>query len=242
MTAKFKDPETGEVFDIRKFSRTAFENCVYIRAEANCKGLSVFDYIYTYPHEAARLMGYEVVEEKYDSSGTCGVCEKSVPNGYDGNITCSITGKSGKSEDKCKLKEANMDKPRICEVLGVEVDEEFTYDFGENQVNRGTFKIGADGNRYYKAGTGPWNPCYNEEDLLVIINHPDRIIRKPRFTEQDKEDAMMIKRLIPWANKVNRGMEGSLSLNPVTAIDRKLFPLLKPGESAMLDEIIGGGE
>lgn len=64
----------------------------------------------------------------------------------------------------------------------------------------------------------------------------------PRWTEQDKEDAMMIKRLIPWANQVNRGMEGSLSLNPVTAIDRKLFPLLKPGESAMLDEIIGGGE
>lgn len=64
----------------------------------------------------------------------------------------------------------------------------------------------------------------------------------PCWTEQDKEDAMMIKRLIPWANQVNRGMEGSLSLNPVTAIDRKLFPLLKPGESAMLDEIIGGAE
>lgn len=74
-------------------------------------------------------------------------------------------------------------RPRICEVLGVEVDEEFTYDFGENQVNRGTLKIGADGKRYYKAGTGQWNPCYNEEDLLVIVNHPDRIIRKPRFTE-----------------------------------------------------------
>lgn len=64
----------------------------------------------------------------------------------------------------------------------------------------------------------------------------------PRWTEQDKEDAMMIKRLIPWANQVNRGMEGSLSLNPVIAIDRKLFPLLKPGESATLDEIIGGAE
>ena len=63
MTAKFKDPETGEVFDILEFSRTAFENCAYIRAEANCKELSVFDYIYTYPHEAAALMGYEVVEE-----------------------------------------------------------------------------------------------------------------------------------------------------------------------------------
>lgn len=66
MTAKFKDPETGEVFDILEFSRTAFENCAYIRAEANCKELSVFDYIYTYPHEAARLMGYEVVEDDFN--------------------------------------------------------------------------------------------------------------------------------------------------------------------------------
>ena len=40
--------------------------------------------------EAARLMGYEAVEERYDSSGTCGICEKSIPNGYDGDIICSI--------------------------------------------------------------------------------------------------------------------------------------------------------
>ena len=81
-------------------------------------------------------------------------------------------------------------------------------------------------------------------DLVVDSDFPDSwdLSEPPRWTEQDKEDAMMIKRLIPWANQVNRGMEGSLSLNPVTAIDRKLFPLLKPGESAMLDEIIGGAE
>lgn len=79
--------------------------------------------------------------------------------------------------------------------------------------------------------------CYRDNDPKEWdLSEP------PRWTEQDKEDAMMIKRLIPWANQVNRGMEGSLSLNPVTAIDRKLFPLLKPGESAMLDEIIGGAE
>lgn len=81
-------------------------------------------------------------------------------------------------------------------------------------------------------------------DLVVDSDFPDSwdLSEPPRWTEQDKEDAMMIKRLIPWANQVNRGMEGSLSLNPVTAIDGKLFPLLKPGESAMLDEIIGGAE
>lgn len=92
-------------------------------------------------------------------------------------------------------------------------------------------------------------PFWTDADCRIHINmvlgdYPEKwdLSEPPRWTEQDKEDAMMIKRLIPWANQVNRGMEGSLSLNPVTAIDRKLFPLLKPGESAMLDEIIGGGE
>ena len=89
-----------------------------------------------------------------------------------------------------------MNKPRIAQVLGVEVDEEFTYDFGANQVNRGTFKIGADGKRYYKTGD-LWSPCYNEDDLAVIINHPDRIIRKHRWTEQEVERAKAIKVLYP---------------------------------------------
>ena len=88
--------------------------------------------------------------------------------------------------------------------------------------------------------------CYNSERKKCRLKpFPPpcwNLSEPPRWTEQDKEDAMMIKRLIPWANQVNRGMEGSLSLKPVTAIDRKLFPLLKPGESAMLDEIIGGAE
>lgn len=116
-------------------------------------------WVHEHPREAARLMGYEVVE--------------------DDTLTF------GKAIEKyLKIKEeANMDKPRICEVLGVEVDEEFTYDFGANQVNRGTFKIGADGKRYYKTGD-LWSPCYNEDDLAVIINHPDRIIRKPKQKQE----------------------------------------------------------
>ena len=137
-----------------------------------------------------------------------------------------------------------MDKPRICEVLGVEVDEEFTYDFGENQVNRGTFKIGADGNRYYKVGTDPWNPCYNEEDLLVIINHPDRIIRKPRFTEQEVERAKAIKVLWPDAEGI-RKME---MMGPVHIVGTAVwvghdnFPSLEPERTIKLDKIIGGAD
>lgn len=143
-----------------------------------------------------------------------------------------------------------MDKPRICKVLGVEVNEEFTYDFGANQVNRGTCKIGADGKRYYKTGD-LWSPCYNEDDLAVIINHPDRIIRKPRWTEQEVERAKAIRALYPdvktlaYVDIVGQtfymyddedNYKGSLDNLDET------FPTLRSIRRATLDEIIGGAQ
>lgn len=139
-----------------------------------------------------------------------------------------------------------MNKPRIAQVLGVEVGEEFTYDFGANQVNRGTFKIGADGKRYYKTGD-LWSPCYNEDDLAVIINHPDRIIRKPRWTEQEVEDAKCTKRILEVdvvrRNEYGGGLVASRSDVGVSiVVNRELFPSLRPGETVTLDEIIGGAQ
>ena len=134
-----------------------------------------------------------------------------------------------------------MNKPRIAQVLGVEVDEEFTYDFGANQVNRGTFKIGADGKRYYKTGD-LWSPCYNEDDLAVIINHPDRIIRKPRWTEQEVERAKAIRLLYPEADSLNECDPYIKVFNNkfvIATLDTALFPSLCPGESVKLDEICG---
>ncbi|UYJ52525.1 MAG: hypothetical protein OGM82_10250 [Flavonifractor plautii] len=143
-----------------------------------------------------------------------------------------------------------MNKPRIAQVLGVEVGEEFTYDFGANQVNRGAFKIGADGKRYYKTGD-LWNPCYNEDDLAVIINHPDRIIRKPRWTEQEVERAKAIKVLYPVVKTLayvdivgqtfymyddEDNYKGSLDNLDET------FPTLRSIRRATLDEIIGGAQ
>lgn len=143
-----------------------------------------------------------------------------------------------------------MNKPRIAQVLGVEVGEEFTYDFGANQVNRGTFKIGADGKRYYKTGD-LWNPCYNEDDLAVIINHPDRIIRKTRWTEQEVERAKAIKVLYPVVKTLayvdivgqtfymyddEDNYKGSLDNLDET------FPTLRSIRRATLDEIIGGAQ
>ena len=104
-------------------------------------------------NEAARLMGYEVVED-----------DKVV------------------EIDQVK-KEANMDKPRICEVLGVEVNENFKFNdfpFDECKV----YFVGTDGEiRNAKGGS------VTGGELCYIINNPDCIIHKPRWTEQEVEDA-----------------------------------------------------
>lgn len=140
-----------------------------------------------------------------------------------------------------------MDKPRICEVLGIEVEEGFEFDFGSDQVSRGKMKIGADGLRYYKNGKD-WFRCWNEEDLIYIINHPDRIIRKPRFTQQEVESAKIISVLFPEATHIER-LRGSKVLGITGAkdgwiadIESSLFPEIKSGQSVTLDEIIGGAQ
>lgn len=132
-----------------------------------------------------------------------------------------------------------MDKPRICKVLGVEVNEEFTYDFGANQVNRGTFKIGADGKRYYKTGD-LWSPCYNEDDLAVIINHSDRIIRKHGWTEQEVERAKNLLEVVGPAElrkMVTMKVDGK-----IIYLRKDAFPSLKNEMTVTLDEIIGGAQ
>lgn len=143
-----------------------------------------------------------------------------------------------------------MDKPRICEVLGIEVEEGFEFDFGSDQVSRGKMKIGADGLRYYKNGKD-WFRCWNEEDLIYIINHPDRIIRKPRWTEQEVERAKAIKVLYPVVKTLayvdivgqtfymyddEDNYKGSLDNLDET------FPTLRSIRRATLDEIIGGAK
>ena len=163
--------------------------------------------------KAARLMGYEVVEDD-----------------------CDQLQKSRNSV--AKKEEANMDKPRICEVLGVEVDEEFT--IGENQ-----YFIDKSGNMWCVTKNGEKLQCGTA--ICCAINHPDRIIRKPRFTEQEVEDARAVKRLLK-VDSVNRAVYG----NGLVAIKNdwsvsivlngNCFPSIRPGETVTLDEIIGGAD
>ena len=158
--------------------------------------------------EAARLMGYEVVEDDH------------IP--------------------QVEKKEANMDKPRICEILGVVPGEEFFIkDFYSGHV---TFRIMDDGT----FSTRPSNISGSSLELLRTLDHPERIIRKPRFTQQEVERAKAIKLIYPTAYRLEEAdplirvwdKEGKL----LSHVDTALFPSHQSGQSYTLDEIIGGAD
>ena len=132
-------------------------------------------------------------------------------------------------------------KPRIAEILGVEVGERFSV---EGQRGGDPLYIGEDGLVRYVSDDG-----VSASAIQIAINHPDRIIRKPRWTEQDRMDAHTIKAILLEASRVTiaRLPSGAVKLSEsgrcvFLDLNCNLFPSLKPGESATLDEIIGGGE
>ena len=209
---KFRDPVTQKLFsgivDANDYfcAKSAVEcnSCPLDIPSHQQKKISCESWCKTNQEEAARLMGYEVVEDDH------------IP--------------------QVEKKEANMDKPRICEVLGVEVGEYFRVDGigGEYQIS----DFGA--------------ICYTNAPLSVteltqIINEKKKIIRKPRFTEQEVERAKAIKVLYPeicyiraddrCLRGLNKGKE-SIFLDCVLS----WFPSLRPNETVTLDEIIGGAE
>lgn len=132
-------------------------------------------------------------------------------------------------------RKVNMDKPRICEVLGVEVDEEFT--IGENQ-----YFIDKSGDMWCVTKNGEKLKCSTA--ICCAINHPDRIIRKSRFSGQEVERAKAIKLLYKDAEKIQECDPVAKILNNydsvIAQVDTGMFPSLRLGETVTLDEIIGG--
>ena len=151
----------------------------------------------------------------------------------------------------CKLcgwtnrKEANMDKPRICEVLGVEPEEKFEIrgnTLGRFRINKyGTFQIEIS------------NDCWGSstvECLNNLINHPENIARKPRFTEQEVKRAKAIQVMWPEAKevRVRNGAQGEIEYRVCTGcavlgvLYGDVFPTMERLKEYTLDEIIGGAE
>ena len=81
--------------------------------------------------------------------------------------------------------------------------------------------------------------------LYYLLNHPDCIIRKPRWTEQEVERAKAIKMLYSEAESIEMYGFGIRVFNRklvIAPLDPSLFPSLRSNEIITLDEIIGGAE
>ena len=142
-------------------------------------------------------------------------------------------------EKYLKIKEeANMDKPRICEVLGVEPEEKFEIrgnTLGRFRINKyGTFQIEIS------------NDCWGfstVECLNNLINHPENIARKPRWTEQEVERAKNLLEVVgpaelrKVADMVTMKVDGK-----IIYLRKDAFPSLKNEMAVTLDEIIGGAQ
>ena len=161
------------------------------------------------PREAARLMGYEMVEDDM-------------------------------LEPTKHKEEANMDKPRIAQVLGVEVGEDVKYRHTDGSEEN--LCVCEDGRVIISSLS-----CKITATSVLInaINHPDRIIRKPRWTQQEVEDAKTVRRVFGRDGSIRRtpkiGERSTLVFDHLY-INEDLFPSILPGQSYTLDEIIGGAE
>ena len=133
-----------------------------------------------------------------------------------------------------------MDKPRICEVLGVEVGERF--ELGNTGI---ILLVNDDGLLHIGLSHGNHKETdMNVNYLVKAINDPDRIIRKPRFTQQEAERAKAIRVIYPTAYRLEEAdplirvwdKEGKL----LSCVDTALFFSLRPGKSYTFDDIIGG--
>ena len=148
-------------------------------------------------------------------------------------------------EKYLKIKEeANMDKPRICEVLGVEVGEDVKYRHTDGTEEN--ICVCEDGRVIISSLS-----CKISTVAVLInaINHPDRIIRKPHWTEQEVERAKAIKVLLPEINAIKYDGAWTQCLEIVDGtyfqrevITRHLFPSVEKGQVYTLDEIIGGAQ
>ena len=238
---KFRSPETGEIFDVRTgVERFCYgKGCSTCPMDNRCPNDFCSEWAADHPYEAARLMGYEVVEDDC-VEGMCCDCAHGGPCcDWSENEDCQHKKEDGTCWVPYTVEEANMDKPRICDVLGVEVGDVFVFsDLPFDDLKN--YFVGTDG-EIKNAHGGE----VTSSEICYIINNADCIIRKPRWTQQDVEDAKTVRRVFGRDGSIRRtpkiGERSTLVFDHLY-INEDLFPSIKPGQSYALQEIIGGAE
>lgn len=233
-----KNNQTGEILDfdnevdmVRYFcSSLECDQCI-LRKYARNKTCN--EWAIDNPRTTTLLMGYEVVEDEVYNSPTeypCSTCDHGWGSlSTKGIKSCHETCQELQAWKTSKYKkEANMDKPLKDWTLG--------------EVKKLCAETGMDCEKCPFSVKNEVPPsCRLENDP------PDNwdLSERPRWTEQDKEDAMMINRVFNGVQiGIARDTLAQLRTSakdgyPSEYINSDMFPSLKPGESVTLDEIIG---
>ena len=134
-------------------------------------------------------------------------------------------------------------KPRLAEVLGVEVGEVFY--ISDYPVDYGPVAVESDGKLRRVHGDGSRGNKVGVNALYHLINQPECLSRRPRWTKQEVKDAKAIQRIMPKYTRIHRSNK-NLSLENQYGmsypLDINLFPSLKPGQFVELADIIGDDE
>lgn len=127
----------------------------------------------------------------------------------------------------------NMIKPRICDVLGIDVGVPFKV-----KGYKGKYHINSDGVMKWEE-QGSSNAAIYE-----AINHPEHIVKVISLSEQEVEAIKAIKNLFPNAEYVERIKNsnivgiGNSENGWIADINNALFPSLKPGNSIDIDDAL----
>lgn len=139
------------------------------------------------------------------------------------------------------VNDGNKQKPRICELLNVEVGERFRVE-SESCILYSEAFVDDDG--VVRASIGQ---AMDGMRICQLISGELRIVQKIHFREEEISDAKAIMRLLPWGEKIVRTDIGKLCLighrpNKWTErelIGESLFPSIRPGQYIDLLEIVG---
>lgn len=220
---KFRNPETGEVFETHCDTCGAGSSgCKLVWKNVSCGRLK------ENPHEAARLMGFKVVEDD-EPSGNPGQLEEACI------MECPVCGK----EFDIHLEETNMDKQKPLSDWTLGEVKEHCKEQRDTPARCTGCKMQKYCDQYFGRQGDAAAPKYWD------------LSDKPRWTEQEVEDAKTLCRMWPGGKiefkryedgrcamvHIQGSLHGCLDLGQVD-----LFPSLRPGQSVTLDEIIGGAE
>ena len=130
-------------------------------------------------------------------------------------------------------------KPRICQLLGVEVGERFRVEIDNICLCPQAF---VDEGGIVRAGVGA---AMNAIQLCQLINGELRLIRRPQFTPQEAEDARQIMRLLGDPTLYACRDEGQTPFltdrydRLCIELGMDIFPSIPPGSRVSLKTIAG---